>query len=429
MSEGILNRNCQSCNTHISVLDLCQEPDLILCELCKPWVLDSIYQVPHSVLGIEIKEPDMFRFALKLMNDFSEPENEHDWLVILCNIFSPKSLDLDHHHWPKYTEWLEPKQVTWIKKDYGNRWKIYDEDARSINDALADEDYIDTDSWSEDLTLHFDFMLDMQGIMTYYLDKRKEIEEQQEKLRDSGWGDYAKNLAWSNIKPKVHKISYANFSFTTEDMTKVLDWADEHSISYDFVLQLFFDWASIEAGRELDSLLYETGLYAPAIFAASLKYKPRSPEFCRKIYCLIKGYNGNNLQYLMLAAIQSWDKDIKPSHNFLVRKENIWTRSFQLLKGIIESLGRSRAIIDYGLIKIKGDSGRWYSLRPAVFKTVRQWWEVSILPKGPLICIDIQKQHIKMPIGDQLASIVLTLANDSMMDNEVHTLADHRFED
>jgi hypothetical protein len=34
-----------------------------------------------------------------------------------------------------------------------------------------------------------------------------------------------------------------------------------------------------------------------------------------------------------------------------------------------------------------------------------------------------------MPIGDQLASVVLTLANDSMMDSEVYTLADHIFED
>ena len=86
MSEGILNRNCESCDAHISVLDLCQEPNLILCELCKPWVLDSIYQVPHSVLGIEIKEPDMFRFALKLINGISEPENQNHWLDLLSHI-------------------------------------------------------------------------------------------------------------------------------------------------------------------------------------------------------------------------------------------------------------------------------------------------------------------------------------------------------
>ncbi|MDG1549732.1 MAG: hypothetical protein P8Q94_06755, partial [Candidatus Poseidoniaceae archaeon] len=133
MSEGIINRNCESCDAHISVLDLCEEPDLILCELCKPWVLDSIYQVPHSVLDIEIKEPEMFRVALKLMSGLSEPDCEHDWLVLLCNIFSPKSIDLDDHHWPKYTEWLEPKQVTWIRKDFGNRWKIYGDDAYNMH--------------------------------------------------------------------------------------------------------------------------------------------------------------------------------------------------------------------------------------------------------------------------------------------------------
>ena len=47
------------------------------------------------------------------------------------------------------------------------------------------------------------------------------------------------------------------------------------------------------------------------------------------------------------------------------------------------------------------------------------------LPKGNHICIDIQQQHEKMPIGDQLASVVLALANDSLIDQEIHTLARH----
>ena len=67
---------------------------------------------------------------------------------------------------------------------------------------------------------------------------------------------------------------------------------------------------------------------------------PKSPEFCRRIYCLAKGYYGENLQYLMLAAIHRWRRALHPSHHFLVRDEEIWTRSFQLLRGIIESLGK-----------------------------------------------------------------------------------------
>ena len=107
----------------------------------------------------------------------------------------------------------------------------------------------------------------------------------------------------------------------------------------------------------------------------------------------------------------------------MCRNEEIWTRSFQLLRGIIKSLGRKRAKIDVGLIKIKGESGRWYGIQPATFKTDLQYWQVTRLPKGKHICIDIQKQHLKMPIGDQLASVVLALANDSLMDQEIHTLS------
>ena len=70
MSENILRTNCESCKTKLATVDLSQEPDLILCELCKPWVLHSIYQVPKSVIGIAIKDPEMFRHGLKLMEGF-----------------------------------------------------------------------------------------------------------------------------------------------------------------------------------------------------------------------------------------------------------------------------------------------------------------------------------------------------------------------
>ena len=48
---------------------------------------------------------------------------------------------------------------------------------------------------------------------------------------------------------------------------------------------------------------------------------------------------------------------------------------------------------------------------------------VTSLPKGKHICIDIQEQHEKMPIGDQLASVVLALANDNLMVREIYTLS------
>ena len=97
------------------------------------------------------------------------------------------------------------------------------------------------------------------------------------------------------------------------------------------------------SNRTLDNLLYETNIYAPKVRSASFKLMPKSTYFCRQIYCLANGYHGENLQYLMLAAIHRWRQPLSPSHHFLVRNEDIWTRSFQLLRGIIESLGKKRA--------------------------------------------------------------------------------------
>ena len=425
MSENILRTNCESCAIELTTLDLRQEPDLILCELCKPWVLDSIYQVPDSVIGIPIKNPEMFRLSLKLMEDFTEPEHEHDWLTLLCHIFSKQTYDKDPYLWTPRSD-----MVDFLRRDYGNRWKIYDEEALKLFDEVKKQDCpksvvteaVNLNSWSNDVTAHSEFISEMKEILTTYLDKRFENQNEKFALEDDGWGDYLKHISWIDNEPTIYKINH-RFEVTTEQINKVLDWAEKYDISNDFVLQLFFDWATISPDSHVDGLLYETNLYASKVRLASFKLMPKSPEFCRKIYCLAKGYYGENLQYLMLASIHRWRRALYPSHHFLVRNEEIWTKSFQLLRGIIESLGKKRARIDVGIIKIKGESGRWYGIQPATFKTVFQYWQVTILPKGNHICIDIQQQHEKMPIGDQLASVVLALANDSLIDQEIHTLA------
>ena len=429
MSENTLRKNCESCGIELTTLDLCQEPDLILCELCKPWVLHSIYQVPKSVIGIAINNPEMFRHGLKLMEGFTEPEHERDWLTLLCHIFSKKEYDEE-----TYVSTLGTDMVNSLRQDYGNRWKIYDDEALEMFDMSKKVDciepealeHIEFEHWANDLTFHSEFISKMKEILTFYLDRRKENQEHQDSLKASGWGDYVKLLNFNDDEPKIYKINH-RFEITTEQIYKVLDWAEKYDISYDFVLQLFFDWATSHAHSTIDGLLYEANIYAPKIRLASFKHMPNSTELCRQIYCLAKGYHGQNLQYLILAAIHRWGQQLSPSHHFLVRDEEVWSRSFQLLRGIIESLGSKRARIDVGLIKIKGESGRWYGIETATYKTDLQHWQVTSLPKGNYICIDIQEQHLKMPIGDQLASVVLTLANDILMEQEVHTLRPENF--
>ena len=87
MKQEKTNRNCESCRTEIKVLDLCQEPNLILCELCKPWVLSSIYQVPRQVIGIDIEDPSLFRTSLRLTENLKSPSTEYAWYKFLKFIF------------------------------------------------------------------------------------------------------------------------------------------------------------------------------------------------------------------------------------------------------------------------------------------------------------------------------------------------------
>jgi hypothetical protein len=52
-----------------------------------------------------------------------------------------------------------------------------------------------------------------------------------------------------------------------------------------------------------------------------------------------------------------------------------------------------------------------------------QPWQVTTLPRGRNVCINIQSQHTDMPLGDQIASVILTLANDIALGAKVQTLA------
>ena len=78
----------------------------------------------------------------------------------------------------------------------------------------------------------------------------------------------------------------------------------------------------------------------------------------------------------------------------------IWTKSFQLLRGIIESLGKKRARVDVGIIKIRREWPMVWS--PACLLQNR----IPILAgnytaqrKSHLYPI-VQQQHHKMPMGD-----------------------------
>ena len=94
--------------------------------------------------------------------------------------------------------------------------------------------------------------------------------------------------------------------------------------------------------------------------------------------------------------------------------------SFLFLREIIDGL-ESDAIIEAEGILVKGISGNWYTIRPC------RWgkpWSVGIVGRGPL-CIEMLREHWFLPIGDQLASVVLSLRNDLDVSQQIITLASY----
>ena len=425
MKQEKPNRNCESCRTEIKVLDLCQEPNLILCELCKPWVLSSIYQVPRRVIDIDIEDPSLFEISLKLTENFSSPSTESDWYKFLKFIFSKKSGSSDE----------ESEMLTKIRLDYAGRNAIYSQEANDLYYAPEydrDADY----SWDEleklspyngnhpffdDSTVHYDFILDLNSIINRYIESLNTIEEEKRLLQENGWGGYAEQIIWTEIEPQIHNLYGTELS--TSQFLECIDLVkSSRSVQYGLMAQVIFDFACDESKMSLESRIDQIRIHSEILDRFNDIFLSKSPLYYQIIANLVQGKYGQNLQYLMLASLYQWQRTLRPSHSFLVRDENVWSKSFQLLRGIIDSLGLKRANIKSDKILIKGDSDTWYSIKPARFRTELQWWMVSNAKTGSLICIDILVPHKDLPLGDQLCSVVLALANDGSITSEVSTL-------
>ena len=423
MNQEKSNRNCESCRTEIKVLDLCQEPNLILCELCKPWVLSSIYQVPRQVIGIDIEDPSLFRTSLKLTEHLQSPSTESDWYKFLKFIFSKKSGSSNE----------ESEMLTKIRLDYAGRNAIYSQEA---NDLYYGPEYDPSADWHalaklspyngnhpffDDSTVHFDFMLDLNSIINRYVESLNIIEDEKQFLKENGWGSYVEQMTWKEIEPQIHNLYGTELS--TSQLLECIHFARTSiSVGYGLIAQVIFDFACDETKMSLKNRINQIRIRSDILDKCNFESPPTSPFYYQIIADLVQGKYGQNLQYLMLASLYQDRMTLRPSRSFLVRDENVWTKSFQLLRGIIDSLGLKRANIKSDKILIKGDSDTWYSITPARFPTELQWWQVSNAKTGSLICIDILVPHKDLPLGDQLCSVVLALANDGAIVSKVSTL-------
>ena len=133
------------------------------------------FKLPDSVIGIPIKNPEMFRLSLKLMRLY-RTRTRARLANLTLRYISRKSYDEE-----AYVATSGSDMVNFLRRDYGNRWKIYDEEALEMFDepkkgCLEPEvlESADFKLWSNDITAHSEFNSEMKEILTNYLDKRLE---------------------------------------------------------------------------------------------------------------------------------------------------------------------------------------------------------------------------------------------------------------
>jgi len=375
MKKIIEERICQSCklqSTKTMVEYAGKMTGLHLCELCQPWVTTSRH-APKEVNGIQIEDAELFIRMLKEAEGIIEPQTDTDWRNLFHKILPNKS-----------------KHLSKIDKD----WKIRNE----------------TCLWRR--LYYYDILQEIKD----YRDSISSMEEEYRGLLNGGWHDYARRINWIHHKPRIegtHNIITLSLMRSSRNI---------RGISNEVLAELIFE--SIVSNSMLKSQLEKFSRIQENMKDFLIEFYPTTPSSLQLLEEIISGEMGKKLQYKMLAMNYRWATNIGRSRDFFFRDKDVWARAFQFLREIIDGLGSNATIEEEGIL-VKGISGKWYTIRPC------RWgkpWSVGIPGRGPL-CIDMLGGNMLLPIGDQLASVVLSLRNDLDVLQQISTLAPYIGED
>jgi hypothetical protein len=369
MKKIIEKRICQSCklqSTKIMVEYAGKMTGLHLCELCQPWVMTS-RNVPSEVNGIQIEDAELFIRVFKEAEGIEEPKGDTGWRNLFHKILPNKS-----------------KHLSKINKD----WKIRNEGWKYL--------------------YYYDILQEIED----YRDSISSMEEEYRGLLNGGWHDYARRINWRHHKP------YVEGTHNIITLSLMRSSSNVKGISNEVLAELIFE--SIVSNSMLKSQLKRFSNIQKDMKDFQIEFYPTTPYSLQLLEQIISGDMGKKLQYKMLAIYYRWSKDVDPSRNFFFRDKDVWARAFLFLREIINGL-ESDAIIEAEGILVKGISGIWYTIRPCLWGNP---WSVGILGRGP-VCIEMLREHWFLPIGDQLASVVLSLRNDLDVSQQIITLASY----
>ena len=362
---------CQSCNAN--VLNKIREIDIdrlglktsLLCEVCNPWVKPSLEKAYTSISGINIDDPLLFSRMIRKLRDFEEPKNDLEWFALFQK--------------------LHPRKASIL-------------DAIDMSLDIRKNDVINYNLTNLSLNEFVDFSNEMFQDRDFRYRQMMGLQLPQREPRNTRIGLHELNYEHTT---RIAKIDGKDFFEPGYGFLNNLNWSILHELIFDSIHCLSPDPLHVR----MDNF----SIILPIIEQLDLGFPPKTPFILEYIFQLKSGRHGKILQYKLLALLQLWNNRDVFVNSFITRDEEPWARSFRLLRSVVEGVPNARFIPDG--IEVIGSSRAIYTIKPAVFSTRVQKWLVQ-KNMAELICIEIKEEFSKLPLGDQLATLVHSLSDD-----------------
>jgi hypothetical protein len=406
-----------------------------LCKLCKPWVLNSFYDVPSHFKGFTIYDVPLFIKILDTINMDRSLVNLDDcsfeWAKFLDKVFPELDYVTEVGTRGYYSEFhvLYPTYSTIrnLIREYKQKVLQIEKDYRTfLNSGVSH-------------LQNFDYELPEALVIGH-----------NEIIINPKFMHSSSPIAIIN-GVKINKSSAAYNFF------HLISVSDNERFAQ-LVLEEINNFSNIELSTRVKQTMLEVEFLKDHGFT---DFTPTMPYLINQLASILSGKRGWLSKYKLLATIlileQSGPRnntnDLN-THFWIWRDTNVWARSIQFLGSIIDSLG-SRAIIEENYIVVEGISGTNYIIVPENHKFFGHFWGVYAFdPKEPVhlgpkepeywddygeylelvhqynerwqqrhICIELSYHRNRgLPIGDYLAALVLALSNDSIAQNKISTL-------
>ena len=428
MISIIKSVSCRSCGNDITILNVGKDPRLSLCAICKPWVTNSLVRGPREVIGIAIDDLGLFRKYRSITKGIKIPSDDYSWNLFICAILKANGDN----------DLLEK-----VQQDYQARLQIHPELRNFLaipwseipKNDVPRKTYSDVDIVNDIISTFKSYEKDREHLVTIYDRCNQELMEY---ISTPGNFEYGTEYGlffpdYEAAKKKLEEKLYKIQSITIPG--KIIGDAlriETNCISREFIIQLLFDYIKSDQSYSFNDALNNvtksvTLLDEPMDHHANLPFKtyPNSPLVLEILSRIISGDYCKNSLYSVLSIIANHDGRYDHSHNFYFRDPRIWQKSFHLLRGIIRTLTFSNVIICNDILKVRGKSGRWYVVAPVEIGDIYDQFVVNSLDdvendKGEHVCIHIDYLFQDMPLGDQLASLVMTLHNDKALFDKIN---------